>query len=332
MRSETVRVHAALITVSLIYGYFYVAAKLLLRQLHPSEFILLRFVLTALIVFTIDRLFIKKPFPQGKDLVQVVAWGLLGVFLVQILVILGLHYSTAFHTALIMATVPILTLLFSIVTGRETFHWQKLAGIIIGFVGVAVLLFFTKKPGVPLPETYLVGDAIVLFNAMAFSCFLLGSQKMLRKYSSFSFMAYCYMISAVVFSTLFLGGNQVMNGHSGLGFLQHFHLQGWELIVYVVLFASIGSYTLNNYALRRVSPSIVAVYCFIQPIISAVTGYYLLGEPFSLEMAVATAITFIGVMLATTASEKDGVYLRKTDSISTDLHDADPEAEKAEVG
>ncbi|HEY9688045.1 MAG TPA: DMT family transporter [Coleofasciculaceae cyanobacterium] len=303
MRSDTVRVHAALVLVSLIYGYFYVAVKLLLRDITPPEFILLRFVLTAVIVVLIERLFIKHRLPSGSDLLKVVGLGVVGVFLVQILVVWGLHYTTAFHSALIMSTIPILTLLFGIVTRRETFNLQKMLGIVIGFAGVAILLF-SKNHGAVLPPSYLVGDLIVMLNAVAFSWFLLGSQKMLQKYSAFPFMAYCYIVSAIMFSILFVGENKLSIGTSGLGFVSRLDLGNWLLIAYVVVFASIGSYTLNNYALQRVTPSIVAVYMFIQPVISAITGSYLLNEPFSIQMALATFITFAGVMLATTANHK----------------------------
>jgi drug/metabolite transporter (DMT)-like permease len=299
MHSETARVHAALIAVSLIYGYFYVAVKILLQTLSPPELILLRFVLTAVIVVIIDRLFYKHPLPKGGDLIKIGGLGLVGVFLVQILVVIGLHHTTAFHSALIMATIPIFTLIFSIASRLEAFHIQKVLGIIVGFAGVAILLFFTSSPGAPLPASYLTGDFIVLLNAIAFSWFLLGSQAMLQKYKEFPFMAYCYIVSAVLFAALFFAGHLAKQGSLGLEFLNKLDMGQWLLIAYVVLFASIGSYTLNNYALKRVNPSIVAIYIFIQPIISAVTGFYLLGEPFNIQMALATAITFVGVFLAT---------------------------------
>lgn len=325
MRSETTRVHAALITVSLIYGYFYVAVKLLLKSLSPAEFILLRFILTAVVVILIDRLFLKHPLPKGKDLLKIVGLGLVGVFVVQILVVVGLHYTTAFHSALIMATIPIITLIFSILSGLETFHFQKIMGIITGFAGVAILLFFTSSPDTPLPPDYLKGDLIVLLNAIAFSWFLLGSQKMLQKYQSFPFMAYCYIVSAGLFSSLFFAGHLTTQASLGLEFIAKITPDQWASIAYVVLFASIGSYTLNNYALKRVNPSIVAIYMFIQPIISAASGFYLLGEPFNNQMAIATFITFSGVLMATTAGSK-GFYLRKPPT-----PDALPEPSASEV-
>jgi drug/metabolite transporter (DMT)-like permease len=164
---------------------------------------------------------------------------------------------------------------------------------------VAVLLC-SGSPKDPLPAHYLLGDAIVLVNAIAFSWFLIGSRSMLEKYPPFSFMAYCYIISAVLFSTLYVTGNQIGQGSLGLEFLSTMGWQQWLLMAFVVLYASIGSYTLNNFALQRTRASVVALYIFVQPVISAIAAYYLLGEPFTTSMATATAITFLGVMMTTT--------------------------------
>lgn len=316
MGPKTARVHAALITVSSIYGYFYVAMKLLYKTLSPSEFILLRFVLTAVAVLLIDRFILKHPIPDKADWPKIAGLGLVGVFVVQILIAWGVHHTTAFHTSLIMAMIPIFTLIFSIAWGRETFHLFKLAGILLAFTGVSILLFFSGSPDAPLPDGYLWGDLIILLNALAFSWYLLGSQKMLQKYQPFQFMAYCYIASAALFTALFVGQCLVSRQFEELLFFTRMSGADWLLIGYVVLFASIVSYTLNNYALKRVNPSIVAIYMFIQPIISAVAGFYLLSEPFNWPMALATVITFSGVVLATISAGK-GIYLRKNNADTT---------------
>lgn len=330
MGPKTARVHAALITVSSIYGYFYVAMKLLYKTLTPSEFILLRFVLTSIAVLLIDRLILKHPVPDRADWPKIAGLGLVGVFVVQILIAWGVHHTTAFHTSLIMATIPIFTLIFSIIGGRERFHFYKLTGIFMAFSGVSVLLFFSSSPGIPLPQTYLWGDLIILVNALAFSWFLLGSQKMLQKYQPFQFMAYCYITSAILFSVLFVGQNLVSGHFEALLFFTRMSVMDWLMMGYVVFFASIGSYTLNNYALKQVTPSVVAIYMFIQPIISAVAAFYLLHEPFNLHMAIATVITFAGVVMATITSQKR-MDLRETLTEAVPLENKDA-SDSSEAG
>lgn len=303
MNSQMMRVHAALSAASLIYGCFYVAVKILFKHVSPEELLLLRFLLTAILVTGIDQFVLKNPPPQRKDLPAIAGLGLTGVFLVQILLMIGLSLTTAFHSALIMATIPIFTLFISVIKGQERFQAQKLIGVFTAFIGVTVLLLFSPSPNVTLPPNYLIGDLIILVNAFAFAWFLVGSQRILNHYRAFSYMAYCYIISAALFVVCYFGKNKILHGHFGLGFLNHIGWEQWALIAYVVIFASIGSYTLNNFALKRTSPSVVSIYIFIQPVISAVTAYYLLGERFTIGMAVAAFLTFTGVLCTTSVND-----------------------------
>jgi drug/metabolite transporter (DMT)-like permease len=298
MISQVVRVHAALLAVSLIYGCFYVILKILFKSVSPSELIMLRFLLTALLVTGLDQFVLKHPPPQREDLPLICKLGLTGVFLVQILVAVGLYFTTAFHSALIMATIPIFTLIISVFKGHEQFQSRKLAGVVIAFIGVMVLLLFSATPAAPLPPQYLLGDAIVMLNAIAFAWFLVSSQTLLTKYRAFSFMAYCYIVSAGLFSIIYFGGSQILHHNFGLDFLTRLNLTQWSMVAYVVLFASISSYTLNNYALKRTSPTIVAIYIFLQPVISAAAAYYCLGEHFTPGMGIAAALTLAGLLLA----------------------------------
>ena len=300
---QSLRVHLALSAVSTIYGLFYVAVKLLLHQVDQEELILIRFVLTALMVGAIEFFFFRTRIPSLKEFLKIAALGIVGVFLVQILIVAGLALTTSFHSALIMATMPIITLLFSILLRRESFHWQKIGGILLAFAGVAMLLA-SQNTLTSLPPHYLIGDLLMLLAAVCFSCFLLASQTLLQTYNYFSLMAYCYIISGVLFLLYYVGHQSAALNGQIFDFLGKMDGLGWGLTLYIVIFASIVTYTLNNYALRRSNPTIVAIYIFFQPMISAVLGHYLLQEPFTGSMALAAGITFAGVLLATLAPHK----------------------------
>ena len=293
-------VHLALASVSLIYGFFFVAMKLLLTEVGETRIILLRLALSAILVAGIEWGFIRSRFQSWGQFFRIAGLGLVGIFLVQNLLIIGIHRTTAFHAALIMAMIPLMTTLWSMGLRREPFSGQKLLGIGVAFLGVAWLLL-SKHSTVPLPSTYLVGDAIILLNTLAFSGFLIGSQDVLKQYPSFSFMAYGYIISGLLYAAVYFQG--VLPDSADPAFVFTLSPLPWGLVAYMVLFASIGTYTLNNYALSRIEPSVVAVYIFLQPVLSAILGYYLLGDAFTWQMAQAAALTFAGLVVATRSYE-----------------------------
>lgn len=302
---ETLKVHGALILVSTIYGFFYVVVKLLLREIGEQELIFYRLILTALFAGVIEICFIKTRFQSKYDIFHLVVLGLLGVLVVQALVISGIHRTTTFHSSVIMALIPIITLLMSVAKGYEPLSKKKLLGSLLAFSGVALLI--TLKVGnAPLPEGFLIGDILVLANATAFSYFLIGMRPLIQKYNAFSCMAYTYLISAIAALVILLGVNPLLLGQQPVSFEPLFALSplGIALLGFVVLGASLGSYTLNNYALSKTTPSTVAIYIFIQPIISAWLGVTLLNEPFHPLMALAGGLCIIGVWLALLGKKK----------------------------
>jgi drug/metabolite transporter (DMT)-like permease len=293
----TFRVHLALLTSSLIYGVFPIAVKLILRTLGPWELILVRLLGTALLVALLELVFFRTRFQSFKDVLLVALLSLLGVGMVQILVVVGINLTTTFHASLLMSTIPLQTLLLGLLLKREVFSWNKITGILIAFTGIALLLGI-RNMGTSLPSTYLIGDVVVLLNAFMFSSYLVCSQPILKRVSSFSYMAYSYLFASVFFLVV-LSFTPSINVHvrplTTVFALAHLP---WDWLGYVVILASIGTYTLNNYGLSRSQPSTVATYAFIQPMLAAFLGTQWLGEPFTWQMASAGMLTLAGIVLS----------------------------------
>jgi drug/metabolite transporter (DMT)-like permease len=290
--------------VSAIYGFFYVAVKLTLLQLTQEELIVSRIIFTAIIVFLIEIVFFKTRFNNSKDLLKLTALAVLGVFCVQSLLVVGLQQTTAFHGSLLMATIPIQTVFISMMSRREAFSWVKVVGITLSFLGVSLLVAM-RSPNLHLPESYLWGDALVFLNAFSFSLFIIGNKELVQKYPAFSVMAYQYSIIAVFIA--FAGGVyylwDTLGGTNTVGVeIQHLisvysQPEAFWLMTYIVIFGSIFSYGLNNFALVHTSPSTVAIYVFIQPVLAAIFGYFILRESFSIPMGIAGCLTFLGVLI-----------------------------------
>ena len=70
-------------------------------------------------------------------------------------------------------------------------------------------------------------------------------------------------------------------------------------LVFVVLGATVLTYLLNAFALRRVPASVVAIYCAVQPLIAAAAGIVLLGAPPTADTGLAAVVLVVGVILAT---------------------------------
>lgn len=74
--------------------------------------------------------------------------------------------------------------------------------------------------------------------------------------------------------------------------------RAWGIILFAIAFPSVGAYLLNNYALQRAPASTVAVYIYLQPVISTVMAIWILDERAGWDLAVGAACIFSGVAIA----------------------------------
>lgn len=287
--------------VSAIYGFFYVAVKLLLVEVSAESLLWLRFVLSAMILMPIEWLVFKSRIPLS-DMLKIIGLSLLGVYLVQMALVVGVGMTTSFYASLVMASVPIITLLMGILFRKEFFRWQKLLGMLLGFTGVAVVLS-AKSAGTHLAgiagQTVFQGNLYVIGAALCFALFLFLSQSLLKRYRAFTVTAYSYLVSAIAISLPYNGFFLDAPG-APMSSVDYLVLspKAWALLAFIVIGASILTYLLNNYALKRTSPTVVSVYMFLAPVQAAIWGYWILGEPFTLWMGIAALLTFTGIIIA----------------------------------
>jgi drug/metabolite transporter (DMT)-like permease len=73
----------------------------------------------------------------------------------------------------------------------------------------------------------------------------------------------------------------------------------WLAVLYIIVFPTAGAYFLNGWALARVSPSTVAVYIYLQPLIAFAAAPFVLGESLSYHTVIASLLIFAGVLVVT---------------------------------
>jgi drug/metabolite transporter (DMT)-like permease len=79
----------------------------------------------------------------------------------------------------------------------------------------------------------------------------------------------------------------------------------WALVLYISIFATALPYLLNAFAISRVSPTAVAVFIYLQPLIGFVLAAIFLNEAIDLRFAIAAALVFAGVFMTTQQSPNE---------------------------
>jgi drug/metabolite transporter (DMT)-like permease len=273
----------ALLAVQVLFGLHPVLAKLAFPAFGPAGVSVAR-VVGAATFFQAARLLRGEPgLPWGTHRRIAVA-ALFGVSANQLLFLYGLARTTATHAALLITSVPVVTLLVALVTGRERAHPARVVGIAVALAGAALVV--TGRGSLGGGE--LTGDLMVLGNSVAYAVYLVLVRDLVPEVSPWSLAAalFSWGILPVVLVT-------------GVPAVPHASPTAWAALAFVVLGSTVGTYLLNLLALRTVPASVVAVFVCIQPTIAAAIAMPLLGERLDVRTFLAGAVTILGMVVAT---------------------------------
>jgi drug/metabolite transporter (DMT)-like permease len=200
----------------------------------------------------------------------------------------GLYLSTAINAAILMTTIPLLTLAFAILARRESAAPRKLAGCALALGGALVLIGAGRFDW---RSSLFLGDVLLMINASCYSLYLVLSRDLLRRYTAGTFIRLTFLMGAGPV-LLFAAVPIVRMNYSRVTPL------AWACLAAVILFASVAAYTLNAWALARTHASRVAVFVTLQPVVATALAIVWLGELPTAKTGVAAALIFVGLLVS----------------------------------
>jgi drug/metabolite transporter (DMT)-like permease len=276
----------ALLVVQIIYASGVIVGKFMLPVVPAPVIVTMRMIVATIAFFVAHRIISGTAPRSARDWTKFALLGILGGAGNQFLILLGLTRTTAINAAILIPMIPIFTVIFGWMLGRDRPSALKWSGVAVAGAGTVYLIGpdrVSLEPGVA------VGNLLVLagmaFNALAF----LLSKEMLQRYAPVT-VAFCLSIAGLV-GILPFGIGAI--GAVDQGALTP-RLTLW--LVYMVVFPTTVTYFLNLWSLRRASPTLVTSFIYLQPLFTtAVAPLVLEGERLTTRIALAGAAIFAGV-------------------------------------
>ena len=282
--------HIQMFSSTLFYAMTFSLAKMVMPQyISPPSFILLR-VLAGAIFFLILSFWVPSTKFSCKDWALLIFCGISGASINQLFYFKGLELTTPISAAIIMSTTPIAVYLISITFLKEKPSMIKILGILIGFSGVVFLIYVGEKKVYYNAMNPALGNLFVFLEAVSFGIYFILAKPLLKHHHPFIVLKWIYIIG-LLFVFPF--------GISGMSNIEWniIPVQGYWIIGFVLLFATCFTYLLDLSALKKVSPTVLSVYVYLQPVLAAIIAI-LLGSD---QLSWIKAITFLFILL--------GVYL-----------------------
>jgi drug/metabolite transporter (DMT)-like permease len=277
-------VHLALLSAQVFFGVFHVVAKAVLAYMEPLAMAAVRVAiatpLMAWIAWRHDRFL-----PRRQDLPFLALLGALGVFANQILFIEGLRFTTAINASILMPSLPVFAVAAAALLGVEKVGPRRLLGIALSVAGALVLVNPLRFSG---DGRAALGNGLILINCGCYAVFLVLQRPLLRRIPWRTVIA-----GAFVFG----GAGVLAVSVPALARLQPAALpaSAWWGMAYIVVFATVLAYAINTWAVRRSSPSLVAAYGTLQPLVAAVLAAAFLGERFGWAEGLGFALIMAGL-------------------------------------
>ena len=242
-----------------------------------------------LVVFGAALLVIDGPAGLSPARLRRTLWlGLLGITANQILFIEGLSRTTASHSAILVALVPVHVLILSALAGLERITARKATGVAIAFAGVVVV---ASERGLSFSGGTLTGDLLTLCGGLAFAGYTVAGRPVLRELGPMRTTALSFMSGGAAILVIGLPAALRVEWQSVSGTA----LGG---LAYIVLVATIVAYLLYYFAVDRLDPSKVAVFTYLQPLIAAAIAFTVRGEPVTFRLVAGGALILAGVVAA----------------------------------
>ena len=282
------RAHLSLLFANVIYGVNYSIAKAIMPdQIKPLALVALRSI-GAASLFWITSLFMPKEKVSRKDLLFLLFCSLFGVVTNQVLFLVGLNYTSPVNSSIIVSTNPIFAFIFAALILRENITFLKGIGLSIGLTGVLLLILEHGTPDIN-SRTFL-GDLSTLVNTISWAFYTVIVKRMLEKYHPVTVMKWTFFFG--MFITISIGYPQWSSTDWSA-----ISLNGWLGIGFVVLFATYLGYLLISFGLRRLSPTIVSTYTYLNPVIAAYLATIMGQDHIDINMVLSAVLIFTGVFV-----------------------------------
>jgi drug/metabolite transporter (DMT)-like permease len=278
---------AGVLAVVVIWSANFVVVKAAIGALGPFTFTSLRYVVAALTLLAILRWrtgSLRWPAGYGR---QLFLMGALGFGAYQLLWSLGLTQITAGDSALLIAASPVFTALLAGAVGMDRLTTPKLAGALIAFVGVAVVIAGGQELAL---GASLIGDILTLGAAALWAVYTTAGARILRTVDPLSATTWTVVAGAIVL--LPFGAWEAANA-GPVTFTP-------EVIVAIVYAGALAAGVANVFvfnAIRLVGPTRVTATQFLVPAGAVILGAMFLNEPIGLGQVVGGAIIVLGVWL-----------------------------------
>lgn len=308
MNSEKLKGHLLILMANILFAINMPVSKYLLPEHVLPEALTIMRMSFACVMFWITSLFVPYEKVSPKDLGLLFVCALCGVGFNQGLFIWGLNSTSPVDASIIATAVPIFVMILAAIILKEPITKMKAFGVLMGVAG-AVSLILQSTHGTN-QQSSLTGNLLISLSGFVYSIYLVLSKPLTLKYSAVTIMKWMFL-----FSTLSVMPFTVTHVWESPAFhreLLDFKEMG--AILFVLFGATFIPYLLIPMSLKRIRPTTVSMYNYVQPIVASMIAVMIGQDSFQITKFLSAALVFVGVYLVTQSKSRADIEKQNSQS------------------
>lgn len=273
-----------------MWGASFVATKVALRYLAPDMLVWLRFAMGLALLGVVVAARKQFELPRRADIPYFALLGALGITFHQWLQSNGLVTAQATTSALIVTMSPIFMVLLGWLVLKEKLSALQAVGILLSLSGVLLVISRGDLRALVGGQIVTMGDFLVMISALNWAVFSILSRRGLKEHPA-ARMMFFIMAYGWVFSTLLFLFRQPLDMSVNMP------LEGWLNLLFLGIFCSGLAYIFWFDALKSVPASQVGVFLYVEPLITVLVAWAVLGERLNWASLIGGAVILAGVWM-----------------------------------
>ena len=235
-----------------------------------------------------------------RELLFLVAFGLVGIALVQWLYFVAIENLPVGVALLIEFTAPLFVALFARFVYRQ--HVRRRIWVAVALCITGLTLVVELWTGIDFST---VGVTAAFGGAFALTAYLLMAERERRHRDAASLSFYGFLFAALMWAVVqplwrfpwgVLGDTVSLQGN-----LSGYSAPVWLLVGFIVVVGTIVTFSLLSGALRHISATRASIVATLEPVVATVVAWAWLGESFGPTQLIGGAVVIAGILVAQSA-------------------------------
>lgn len=257
------------------WGTSFLSTKVLMVDggFSPVEMYVYRFAMAyiLLLCFTFRRILANN----WRDELQLMLCGVCAGSLYFITENYALQHTTTGNVSLLASVSPLFTAAIMALIFRVKIGFGVIVGSLVAFAGVACVIFSNGEGFVIKPE----GDLLALSAALSWAIYSLAAKRLIPLYSGLFITRKLFFYGVITALPLLLIHHSISGQPYHISTLFNFsHPEFFLNFMFLVVFCSMLAYLVWNQVLSVLGPVVANNYLYIQPLVTMIAAYFVLGE------------------------------------------------------